>query len=501
MNSVLPNLEFKLKNKHMARVIVLGAGVAGHTAALILKRKLKKAHEVIVVSPNSRYQWIPSNIWVGVGKMSTDQVTFPLQPVYDKQGIIFHQAKAIAIYPEGEALHKPFVEIEYTDQDTKGVKNKLEYDYLINATGPKLKFEATEGLDPALGNAQSVCTFSHAEHAWAQLQKVLMKMEQGEHQTLVIGTGNPMATCQGAAFEYILNVAAEIKNRNLSDRANLIWLTNEYEIGDFGMGGAFVKRNGYITSTTVFGESMLAENNIRWIKRAGVKKMDNHTIQYETLDGEYHTLAYDFAMLIPSFSGVGIQSFDKNGNDITSKLFAPNGFMKVDADYTPKAYEDWDAGDWPSIYQNPDYDNLYAAGIAFAPPHTISKPMKTKNGNDQYPTAPRTGMPSGVMGKIVALNIIQRILHNDHSHKHQASMAKMGAACVVSAGYGMTKGMAATMTVFPIVQDYKKYPNWGRDLNYTVGEAGLAGHWIKALLHYLFMYKAKAKPFWWLIPE
>ena len=80
-------------------------------------------------------------------------------------------------------------------------------------------------------------------------------------------------------------------------------------------------------------------------------------------------------------------------------------------------------------------------------------------------------------------------------------MAKMGAACVVSAGYGMSKGMAATMTVFPIVQDWKKYPRWGRDLNYTVGEAGLAGHWIKLLLHYLFLYKAKAKPFWWLIPE
>ncbi|MDZ7612746.1 MAG: tryptophan 7-halogenase [Flavobacteriaceae bacterium] len=53
----------------MAKVLVLGAGVAGHTAALLLKRKLKKDHEVTVISPNSKYQWIPSNIWVGVGRM------------------------------------------------------------------------------------------------------------------------------------------------------------------------------------------------------------------------------------------------------------------------------------------------------------------------------------------------------------------------------------------------------------------------------------------------
>jgi sulfide:quinone oxidoreductase len=46
-----------------------------------------------------------------------------------------------------------------------------------------------------------------------------------------------------------------------------------------------------------------------------------------------------------------------------------------------------------------------------------------------------------------------------------------------------------------------KYPQTGRDLAGTYGEIGLAGHWIKALLHHLFIYKAKAKPLWWLIPE
>ena len=46
----------------MARIVVLGAGISGHTAALHLRRKLPKQHEVVVVSPNSRWNWIPSNI-------------------------------------------------------------------------------------------------------------------------------------------------------------------------------------------------------------------------------------------------------------------------------------------------------------------------------------------------------------------------------------------------------------------------------------------------------
>ncbi len=127
--------------------------------------------------------------------------------------------------------------------------------------------------------------------------------------------------------------------------------------------------------------------------------------------------------------------------------------------------------------------------------------MKSKNGTAIFPAPPRTGMPSGVMGKVVALNIVNRVKNGTKDHKHKASMARMGAACIVSAGYSFTKGNAATMTVFPVVPDWDKYPEWGRDLNYTVGEAGLAGHWIKVFLHYMFMHKAKGYPFWWLLPE
>jgi len=35
-----------------AKVLVLGAGISGHTAALNLKRKLKNKAEIIVISPD-----------------------------------------------------------------------------------------------------------------------------------------------------------------------------------------------------------------------------------------------------------------------------------------------------------------------------------------------------------------------------------------------------------------------------------------------------------------
>ena len=251
----------------------------------------------------------------------------------------------------------------------------------------------------------------------------------------------------------------------------------------------------------IFSESILSEYGIKWIKRAGITKLEQGKAHYQTLDGETHEQEFDFAMLIPAFAGVGIKAFAKDGIEITADLFAPSGFMKVDADYKPKDFEDWSVADWPSVYQSPKFDTIFAAGIACAPPHAISKPMTNRNGLAIFPTPPRTGMPSGIMGKIVALNIAERILTGSKELKHKASMGKMGAACIISSGYGLRDGMAATMTVFPIVPDYEKYPQWGRDSNYTMGEPGLAGHWIKLVLHFMFIYKAKALPFWWMIPE
>lgn len=485
----------------MAKVVVLGAGISGHTAASFLKKLLGKKHEVIVISPSRYYQWVPSNIWVGVGKMTVEQVRFLLDKVYKRWGIAFKQAKAVSINPEGNPqLKEPFVSIEHTSEELKGEHEQVTYDYLVNATGPKLNFEATPGLGPQF-NTLSVCSYDHAAQTWEELQKVIALMKEGKKQRLLIGTGHPSATCQGAAFEYALNVAFELKQRKLSHMAEITWITNEYELGDFGMGGAFIKRGGYVTPTKVFTESVLSENNISWIKRAGITKVDPGEAHYETLNGEKKSIPFDFAMLIPAFSGQGIKAYNSKNEDITSELFAPNGFMKVDADYTPKPFEAWSINDWPENYQNPVFKNIYATGIAFAPPHAISKPMKSKTGLDISPAPPRTGMPSGVIGKIVAENIALFIKKGIKEHKHTASMGRMGAACIVSAGYSMTKGLGATMTVSPIVPDWDKYPEWGRDINATIGEVGLAGHWIKLFLHYMFIHKAKGYPFWWLLPE
>ena len=101
--------------------------------------------------------------------------------------------------------------------------------------------------------------------------------------------------------------------------------------------------------------------------------------------------------------------------------------MKVDGDYQAKPYDEWSAADWPKTYQTPLYKNVFAAGIAFAPPHLISKPMQSPNGTPINLTPPRTGMPSANISKAVALSI-RYMINGSDSPTHTALMAEMGAA-------------------------------------------------------------------------
>ena len=62
-------------------------------------------------------------------------------------------------------------------------------------------------------------------------------------------------------------------------------------------------------------------------------------------------------------------------------------------------------------------------------------------------------MPSGITAKLVADNIIESINAGKIITPHRGSLGNMGATCVASAGYGITKGSAIRITTFPIVPD------------------------------------------------
>ena len=472
------------------KIVILGAGFAGHTAALHLAKLVKNSAEIIVISPKNRFTWFPSLVWVGTDTMSADDCIFELTKVYEKLGVKYIAGKATTIWP-----YKQLVDIELDN----GKVESVHYDFLVNGTGPYLNFEGTPGLGPATGNSFSICTVEHSLETRSNYLKIIQALKRGQKQTIAIGVGHPLATCEGAAFEYLLNIDFDLRKKGVRDLVSLNWLSNEPEVGDFGVDGIETKKNGTLISGASTVRALLDKHDIKIILPAGVTKVEPGLIHYEKVGEDPSTLKYDFAMLLPQFRGIPLKYLADDETDITAQMTQSNGFMTVDADYTPKKYENYRGNDWPEFYVSPQFPNIFAPGIAFAPPHSLSKPKQTNNGLVILATTPRTGMASGIMGRTVARNIACQI--TGQKFEHGERLSQMPAACIASTGNDLWSGGAVSIVMAPVARDYERYPKYGRDLNISEVEYGLAGAWTKRLLHHVFMWKLQAKPGWEMIPE
>lgn len=88
----------------MSKIIVLGGGFSGHTAALFLRNQLGSEHEVHVISAQKFFQFMPSLVWVGVGHMNAEDTVIDLIPVYRKQGIRFTVDRAVEINADKQTV-------------------------------------------------------------------------------------------------------------------------------------------------------------------------------------------------------------------------------------------------------------------------------------------------------------------------------------------------------------------------------------------------------------
>ena len=312
----------------MAHVVVLGAGLGGTLMAYEMKEKLRPGDTLTVVTRDPKYHFVPSNPWVAVGWRKPADIEVDLAPILAKKGIAFKPVAAAKLDPANNR-------IELADGSA------VDYDYLINATGPDLAFDEIEGFGPQ-GHTQSVCHVSHAEKA-AEAFEAFCK----NPGPIVVGAVQG-ASCFGPAYEFLFILETELRRRKIRDKVPMTFVTAEPYIGHLGLDG--------VGDTKGLLESEMRSHHIKWMTSTRVKKFEAGKVTVEEIadDGTAKAekeLPFGFAMMLPAFRGVaplrGIEG-----------LSNPRGFTLID-----------------KFQRNPKYPNIFAVGVCVAIPPTGPTPV------------------------------------------------------------------------------------------------------------------------------
>lgn len=181
--------------KGRARVVVIGGGFGGATAAKALRVLSGNTIDVTLVEPNPAFVSSPlSNLVVG-GNLRVSDLTVSYDALVARHGVVWRRTRAAAIDAAGK-------HVQLADG------NRLSYDKLIVAPGVSLRRDAIAGLsDPAIRDALPVA-WTDARESTA-LHARLQAMPDGGVFAITI----PEAPfrCPPAPYERACQAAAWLK--------------------------------------------------------------------------------------------------------------------------------------------------------------------------------------------------------------------------------------------------------------------------------------------------
>lgn len=334
----------------MAHIVILGAGTGGMPAAYELRAKIDKSHRITVVNALDYFQFVPSNPWVAVGWRQRGDTTLEIRPHLAKKGIDFIGQRVDRIDAAANA-------IELADGQ------RVDYDYLIITTGPKLAFDDVPGAGPVAGTTHSICTIDHAESTWADYQTFMQ-----DPGPVIVGA-MPGASCFGPAYEFAFIFNKDLQRRKLRHKVPMTFITPEPYIGHMGLGG--------VGDSKGMLESDLRNHHIQWITNAKVTKVEPGKMFVTELgeDGQVkkeYELPFKFSMMLPAFKGVDAVAQVEG-------LCNPRGFVLID-----------------EFQRSKKFRNIFSAGVCVAIPPVEVTPVPTG--------APKTGY--------MIESMISAIVHN-----------------------------------------------------------------------------------------
>ncbi len=262
----------------MKKILILGAGTAGTMMANKLSKVLdKQEYEITIVDKDKTHYYQPGFLFIPFG-------------IYNKNDVIKPKSN---FFPRGVKV--VYGEIDRIDAENNQVfmqnGQKLNYDWMILATGTQTKPEETPGLKGKLWY-EKVFDFYTVDGAVA-LREFLKDWKGGK---MVVNIAEMPFKCPVAPLEFVFLADAYFTEVGIRDKVDIIYSTP--------MPGAFTKPK----ATKMLGQ-LLEEKNIKVIPEFYIEKVDNENQKIVSYDEQ----EIDFDLLVTIPTNMGSDAIERSG--------------------------------------------------------------------------------------------------------------------------------------------------------------------------------------------
>jgi sulfide:quinone oxidoreductase len=292
-----------------SRVVVLGGGVVGLTAAHELRRRLHGTADILVLSDRGQFV-LPMGLLSVPFDRRSDEIGFSVGPSLASKGIGFRVGRVDRVDPDRRLV------ISQGDE--------VPYDFLLIATGPDADVQGVPGLGGEFGTAY----FLHSETGALDLSEAVDRFLR-DPGPAVVGLV-PGASYLSPAYEFVLQLDYALRERGHRDAAQLTFVTSEPSLGYLDAG---TKRAQELL------EAIFRERRIEIYDNAELARVGSDFV-------ELHNgvrLPSQLTVVVPAFRGTAwIWK--------TSGLTDERGYVPVD-----------------ECYRHRTYGEVFAAGTAAEP--------------------------------------------------------------------------------------------------------------------------------------
>ena len=307
--TAIPNIA--RKDTRVKRVLILGAGTAGLMAVNKLREKLDESFEITIVDQDDTHYYQPGFLFLPFGDYEPSDVIRTSRE-YMPSGVEYINEPIEELLPEENVV-------------VLGSGVRLEYDYLIIATGTQPTPSETPGLESD-EYGKTVHDFYTFEGAMA-LRDAIAKFDGGR---IVINLIEMPIKCPVAPLEFAFLTEAHFTKAGIRDKVEIVYVTS--------LDGAFTKPVAAEHLGSMFVERGIALEPDFYLER--VDSEAKKLISYDEREVDY-----DLLVSVPLNFGASFVAKAGIGDELNHVNVDHGNFQSVDH---PNIFAIGDAANLPT---------------------------------------------------------------------------------------------------------------------------------------------------------